>query len=246
MTKVTSEKTLRLLLAAAMLVPLSACFHDNDGDTPPVTGTPDTMASYEITVNNATNGQPLTPVAVIVHNAAYHPWVLGDAASVGLEMLAEGGDVTQFIADAAADVNVVTTASSSNGPFAPGATETVSVQVVASSALQISVAAMLANTNDAFTGIANVLVGNLLPGEHTSMLAHVYDAGTESNSESADTLPGPAGNNGEGFNATRDDSNFVSIHAGVVTADDGLSTSALNESHRWIGPAAKITITRIQ
>lgn len=230
------DRVRTLLLVIGALTVFSAC--------EPEDKKADSKAMYEIDVTNATNGQPLTPVAVVAHSSAYQPWNLGDSASVGLEMLAEGGDVTQFIADAMADSNVKETASSENGPFGPGATESVMIKVKKpGNDIQLSVVAMLANTNDAFTGVANVAVGDMEKGDSMTMLARVYDAGTEANSELAASIPGPAGG-GEGFNATRDDTDFVSIHAGVVTADDGLSTSALNESHRWLGPAAKITITR--
>jgi len=238
MTKYLKDKTIKHMLAIALLTFLSACNHDDDDVM-------DSMTTFEIKVVNASNGQPLTPVAVVAHTSGYQPWVLGSSASTGLEMLAEGGDVTQFIADADADANVKATVSSTNGPFGPGATETVTIQVKSDSNLQISVATMLANTNDAFTGLANISVGDLMMGDSMSMMAHVYDAGTESNSETAATMPGPAAG-GEGFNAARDDTDFVSIHAGVVSADDGLVTSALNESHRWLGSAAKIIITRTQ
>ena len=240
MTLYTRDKTTKLVLAVALLVFLSACNHDDDDDD-----MMDSMATFEVAVTNATNGQPLTPVAVIAHTSGYHPWMLGSAASTGLEMLAEGGDVTQFIADADADANVEATATSASGAFGPGATETVMIEVEPDNSLQISVAAMLANTNDAFTGVANVSVGDLMMGDSISMMAHVYDAGTEGNSETMATMPGPAAG-GEGFNVARDDTDFVSIHAGVVTVDDGLATSALDENHRWLGSAAKITITRTQ
>ncbi|WP_455221681.1 spondin domain-containing protein [Kaarinaea lacus] len=239
MTKYPKDKAIRLTLAILMLLLFSACSHDDDDHMMP------SMATYEVEVANATNGQPLTPIAVVAHTAGYQPWTLGGSASTGLEMLAEGGDVSQFIADADADANVEATVSSTNGPFGPGATESVMIDAMPASDLQISVAAMLANTNDAFTGLANVSVGELAMGDSLSMMAHVYDAGTEGNSETAATMPGPAAG-GEGFNAARDDTDFVSIHAGVVTADDGLTTSALTESHRWLGFAAKITITRVQ
>lgn len=240
MTRYTRDKAKTFMVAALMVTSLAACNNNDE------TVTPENKATFEIDVNNATNGQPMTPVAVVAHTAAYHPWMLGASASVGLEKLAEGGDVTQFLADADANTNVMTSASSSNGPFGPGTTESVTLKVKKpGSDLQISVASMLANTNDAFTGVANVPVGDLKKGESMSMMARVYDAGTEKNTETAATIPGPAGG-GEGFNATRDDTNFVSIHAGVVTADDGLASSALNEANRWLGPAAKITITRIK
>jgi hypothetical protein len=238
MTQFNRDKRINILLAAFLATTLVACNHDDDDDM-------QSMTSYEITVVNASNGQPLTPVAVVAHTSGYEAFMLGSAASVGLEMLAEGGDISQFITDANANANVAATGSSANGPFGPGASETVTVDVTPDSNMQISVASMLANTNDAFTGLDNVSVGNLMMGESISKMAHVYDAGTEGNSETAATMPGPAAN-GEGFNVARDDTNFVSIHAGVVTSDDGLTTSALDESHRWLGAATKITITRVQ
>jgi len=240
MKNFSKYKVHKLALALAAIVAVTGCSKDDDDDD-----SMDTMAIYEIAVTNATNGQPLTPLAVVAHTAGYEPWSLGSAASSGLEMLAEGGDVTQFIADAGADASVIATSSSTSGPFGPGATETVMIEAEPNSNLQLSVAAMLANTNDAFTGVANVAVGNLMVGDTMAMLSHVYDAGTEANNESVATMPGPAAG-GEGFNAARDDTDFVSIHGGVVTADDGLASSALDESHRWLGPAAKITITRTQ
>ena len=239
MKKLKRDNAIQLAMVLTAAISVSGCFHDDDDDDMM------SMAEYEVAVTNATNHQPLTPLAVVAHNSSYHPWMLGSAASTGLEMLAEGGDVTQFLADADANTHVVATAMSTSGPFGPGATETVMLTVEPNSNLQISIASMLANTNDAFTGAANVDVGSLMPGESMALLSHVYDAGTEANTETAGTMPGPAAG-GEGFNAARDDTDFVSIHGGVVTADDGLATSALDESHRWLGAASKITITRVQ
>ena len=71
-----------------------------------------------------------------------------------------------------------------------------------------------------------------------------YDAGTEANSESAGTVPAQGG---EGFNAVRDDSKgAVRLHSGVVSADDGLSTSSLKSINRFDNPTAKVVIKRIQ
>ena len=239
MIEYKNTQIVKMALLLAFAIPLSACFHDDDDDMMP------SMATYEVTVFNATNNQPLTPVAVIAHQQNFNAWQTGSAATTGLEMLAESGDPSQLLADADMDTNVTATAASSSGPFGPGSAQTVMIETMADSNLQLSIATMLANTNDAFTGVTHVTVGDMAMGESLSMMAKVYDAGTEANSESAATIPGPAGN-GEGFNATRDDTDFVSIHAGVITFDDGLMTSALNEDHRWLGPAAKISITRVQ
>ncbi|MDH5258599.1 MAG: spondin domain-containing protein, partial [Gammaproteobacteria bacterium] len=108
---------------------------------------------------------------------------------------------------------------------------------------------MLANTNDAFTGLTSLDIGSMAVGDSMTMMTHVFDAGTEANTESAGTIAGPADDSAaadKAYSATRDDlHDFVSVHAGVVTMDDGLTTSVLNESHRWNGMAAKITIERL-
>ena len=104
---------------------------------------------------------------------------------------------------------------------------------------------MLVNTNDAFTGTTDVVVGDIGIGESRRIFLHPYDAGTEVNDEAASTVPGPAAG-GEGFNAERLERDFVSAHSGVVTQDDGLGTSVLDESHRFLSPVAEIIVTRIQ
>ncbi|MGD8566794.1 MAG: spondin domain-containing protein [Gammaproteobacteria bacterium] len=227
---------IKLILLLALTMVATGCSHNDDNNT---------MAMYEVTVTNITNNQPLAPVAVIAHNSGYQPWHSGSAASDGLEMLAEGGDPSQLVAEADMDTGVVATATSTGGPFVPGTAKTITIETMPDTDLQLSIATMLVNTNDAFAGVNSLSIGDMAMGDTTSMMAKVYDAGTEDNTESAATIPGPAGM-GEGFNAARDDVNFVSIHAGVVTIDDGLATSALDESHRWLGPAAEVSVTRVQ
>jgi len=216
---------------------ITGCSSSND-DTPPAA----TLASYEVKVVNATNNQPLSPVAVITHSASYSLWNIGSVASTDLEYLAEGGSNSQLLASLASE-----DASSASGaaPIGPGANETISVTVSASTQTLLSVATMLVNTNDAFSGLRSIDVSGLAKGDSMTMHAKVYDAGTEVNSEALGTIPGPA-DSGEGFNAARSDINdIVTSHGGVVSADDGLSTSVLDQSHRFDNPAMVVTITRI-
>jgi hypothetical protein len=72
-----------------------------------------------------------------------------------------------------------------------------------------------------------------------------YDAGTEANTEAKGSMPGPA-DGGEGFNAARDDVNFVHIHPGVISQYDGLADSVLMPSHRFDNPVLAVTITRTE
>lgn len=227
-----------LLIVLALLCPLAllACHGEGGGGT--------SVSTYSVTVINLTANQPLSPMGVVLHKSGYSPWELGETASAGLEQLAEGGENSGFLAEADADPNVLITESGS-GAIGPGSSETVTISTVPTKALLISVATMLVNTNDAFTGLKGEIIGTMVRGQSMSFEAGPYDAGTEANTETFSTIPGPAGLNGVGFSATRDDRDFVSVHAGAVTSDDGLSTSALRESHRFQGPVAKIVVTRL-
>lgn len=205
------------------------------------TTTTTTAASYEITITNLTAAQPIAPVAVVLHTNGYNAGVLGSAASTGLEMLAEGGDNAQLLNDARANVAVLNAVSGA-GVLMPGASEVITTTVTDNAGLTLSIAGMLVNTNDGFAGLNGFNLTGLGVGESQVVPLAVYDAGTEANVETAATLPGQ---NGVGFDAARNDVNVISVHRGVVTASDGLTTSALNESHRFDNPALRIKIRRI-
>ncbi|NOZ53040.1 MAG: hypothetical protein GXP08_07835 [Gammaproteobacteria bacterium] len=237
-----TNKSIAIIGSLVALLGLNACSDSDDDDTDNVMNSV-TEQTYRITVSNLTNGQPLTPIGVILHTPEFSAWETVEPVSTGLEMLAESGDPSQFLSES--ETEVIATASGAT-PFGPGSQQTISITIEATENLQLSLATMLANTNDAFTGITNWDISDLDVDDSKSVMPHVYDAGTEANTETATTMPGPAAN-GEGFNTDRtEDIDKVTIHPGVVTTDDGLTASALNESHRWLGSAAKIVITRTQ
>ncbi len=244
------NQTRKIGLALLALLALQACESDNDADVvapAPVAVAPDPTAGFSITVTNLTNAQPLSPIAIITHYSGFTLFSLGAPASNGLEDLAEGGSNASLLNEADADGNVRLTASGA-GPVGPGGSETVSFEVFERELtdLRLSVATMLVNTNDAFSGINATLLEDMQAGDVIEQYAIVYDAGTESDNESATDIPGPAGG-GEGFNAARDDeADRVSMHAGVVGMDDGLPTSSLNNQHRFDNPAVRIRIERTQ
>jgi hypothetical protein len=123
--------------------------------------------------------------------------------------------------------------------------ETIKVTLTDTEPMMLSLATMLVNTNDAFSGVNALSLANLAVGESISMTTSSYDAGTEKNSEMMSTIPGPAAG-GEGFNEMRDDVDFVAMHAGVVSVDDGLSTSVLTQAHRFDNPTLAVSITRTE
>lgn len=205
----------------------------------------DAMKTYKVSVTNMTANQTLSPAAVILHMPSYHVFQAGEAASIALENLAEGGDNKQLLDEAKTDDGFI--ASSSSGHIAPGSTETIELSISEDEdSVYISVASMLVDTNDAFVGAASNKINSLKKGESFNMHVPVWDAGTEANTEGAGTIPGPA-DGGEGFNASRaDDADFVAIHQGVVSSADGLVTSVLDESHRFNNPGAMLRVERMQ
>ena len=249
MTNSGFKRGLLTVLSLGSVV-LAGCDSDNNnnrGNTPPPPPPPPpAMATFDVTVTNLTNAQPLSPVGVIAHVDGYTVFTVGTAATVGLEELAEGGDNAALLAEADADANVRATASGA-APIGPGASETITIEVLESElpGLRISTSTMLVNTNDAITMSNGTAVGELSAGDSVSMRTIAYDAGTEANSELAADIPGPAGG-GEGFNAARDDAlDAVAMHIGVVGADDGFAGSALSGQHRFDNPVAQVRIERI-
>jgi hypothetical protein len=204
------------------------------------------MVGFDVTVVNLTAGQPLSPLAVIAHQDAWESgFTTGAPVSDAQERLAEAGDHTALLEAADADNTVHDTAGGSD-PVGPGASATLSLEFEENEDIRLSVFTMLVNTNDTVTLLQDIDLSGLENGDSISMNARSYDAGTEANSESAATIPGPAGG-GEGFNAARDDVRDAAyLSPGVVTAADGLTGSALSQQHRWDNPVMRVTITRTQ
>jgi len=236
----TSASFKKVLTMGLCAIALSACNDDNDDNTMIITPPPAPAEySYTVMVTNLTYAQPLSPIAVVLHGDN-KMWTTGEAASVALENLAEGGDNSDFIADS----NVLAS-SSGDGVLLPSMTSTITITTTDRLATNLTIATMLVNTNDAFSGLTGVDISSMAIDEQKSWNLNVYDAGTELNSESVGTIPGPA-DGGTGFDITRDDVNFVAYHSGVVSQDDGLSSSVLTQAHRFDNPTLMITITRTE
>lgn len=217
-------------------------------------------AVYTVQITNLTYAQPFSPAAIILHEEGYSAFTDGEPASVAIEELAEGGSNASLLSEAMGSVYYLDSQAGS-GPIPPrsiGNTYTLVVPELDVDNLRLSVATMLVNTNDAFTALNAMDVSNMTVGQSESFMAPTWDSGTEANTETADTMPGPAaaaaggGGAAAGFDAARDDLfDRVHFHRGATTSAnatdpslEGLSTSVLTEGHRWDNPTAKITITR--
>ena len=228
------------LIILALSASLAAC-GDSDNNEVEVTDPVMPVMSYEFTVQvtNLTNAQPLSPIAAIAHSEGML-WQIGEPASAALELMAEGGDNSELLA-----TDFAMASSSAESPLPPGEQVTLMLSTEQLDSLKISLATMLVNTNDAFTGLNAIDVSSLAVNESLSRTSFAYDAGTEANSEAQGTIPGPA-DSGEGYNEMRDDINRVAMHPGVVSQDDGLTNSVLTSQHKFDNPVVRITITRTQ
>ncbi len=204
-------------------------------------GGDDEPATYTITVTNTTHNQPLSPPALMIFDGPTKAWDIGLAASNGLEVLAESGSPAEFIDEA----NGATANTMGDGIVTPGGSAVFELEVDKTNALTLTLATMLVNTNDAFTGVTAWNIGHLEVGDSLKTLAPIYDAGTEFNDELADYIPGPAGG-GAGFGEERESVDQVTRHPGVVTKADGYTESALNESHKFDNGATLIVVERTQ
>jgi hypothetical protein len=204
----------------------------------------DVQTRYQVTITNLTANQPLSPPALVLHDTDYHPFMIGHAASNGLEHLAEGGETMPWLMEARAHHAVYRT-QAGDTPIGPGMHMRFMLHLPAAAHNpHLSAATMLVNTNDGFAALMGKSLADLPVGGSMQAMLPVYDAGTEENSEAAGTIPGPA-DGGAGFNPARESRNMVTAHPGVVTMDDGLAGSVLNESHRFQNPAAMLTVTRL-
>ena len=181
--------------------------------------------AYEVQVTNVTAGQPMSPL--LVSSTSF--FSVGESASAALEKLAEGGDNSELLnADSVSGSKLIT----------PSQSDAVSVNTLTQT---LSIATMLVKTNDAFAGLDNQDLSSLALNASATFYLNAYDAGTEENSETNATVPGLGE---EGYNSARESSDIVTLHAGIITKDDGLATSNLSSMEKFNNPVARVVITR--
>ena len=196
-------------------------------------------ATYTVTIENLTDGQPLTPPVLVAHPASMDLFELGDAASSEIAQLAENGNGDLLVALAnAAGATVV----AHDAPIMPG--ERATLSITAASGSYLSAAFMLICTNDGFSGLDSLM----LPASgSTTVETNAYDAGSEQNTEDfADMVPPCQGlvgvmSDDEGTGM----SNPALAEGGVITMHAGIQggTDLTVADHGWSGPVARITVS---
>ncbi len=215
---------------------------------------PSMAADFDVEIENVTRGIYFTPLLVAAHPENTSLFTSGTIASVNLQAMAEGGDISGLSADLDA-IGATQSNNPAGGLLAPGSSTVTSLNTDGATAnTQLSIVAMMLPTNDGFIA-ANSITIPTEPGTYTYYL-NAYDAGTEANDEIRGSgapgepgfpAPGPvdadSGTGGTGVAATVE--GFVHIHRGVLGDTD--STGGISDIdstlHRWLNPVAKIIIT---
>jgi hypothetical protein len=206
------------------------------------------QVQYEITITNLTKGQPFSPTVVAVHNGRLDPiFTLGQPSSEGIWRIAEGGDTSVLAPQLSADPNVYDV-KVTEGPFLPGKSVTVVLNAGYSVGPRyLSLAGMLGSTNDAFYALNGQLVTAPawpfnMPDWVQEFFAPAYDAGSEFNSETCETVPGPPCDNGVNDRDTDGAEGYVYIHGGIHGVSGPPPNGLSADMSDWRNPVAKITI----
>jgi len=204
----------------------------------------------EVTITNLTHGIYFTPFVVGAHDADFHVFQVGQAASTELTAQAEGGDIVG-VSGLLDDVQAVVVENPAGGLLAPAASATLEMDTGTNEYLSLT--SMLLPTNDGFAG----LDAWQIPSTAGTYWIHVnaYDAGTEANDEiinggGAPGTPGipaaPGMDAGTGATGvtTEETNNTVHIHRGAV-GDDSLTDGKSdldNRIHRWLNPVLRVRV----
>lgn len=196
---------------------------------------------YEVTVTNLTRGQPFAPIAAISHNKDFELFMPGEPAIPALVPLVEDGNTGPLLEHVKTMPSVFAAVTNSlvDVDIPPGPGQAVTLQIKASGSFKlITVAGMLATTNDAFWAVHGVEAPKKM-GEAKTFEAVAYDAGSERNSELCGFIPGPPCA-GPGVRDHVGSEGYVHIHAGIHGIGD-LAPATFD----WRNPVAEIIIRRI-
>jgi len=185
--------------------------------------------TFEIMITNLTGGQIFSPPIAATHGSGVSMWQVGQPATEELRLIAEGGNTAPMAAmlkGTATDVQVAA------DPILPGATAT--LKITAADADMLSIAMMLARTNDGFTGVSHLPLTMML----ADLEVPAYDAGTEDNTERASDVPAPPFG-GMGHPATMP-AQPITLHPGLTGQGE------VGPEYNWVGAVARITVRQVE
>lgn len=182
-----------------------------------------------MTFTNLSENVVLTPPVFATTREQAKIYRLTQPASEPLEFLAEGGSTDDLAAyfENFSLIDVVQT----DAPVLPG--ESITIEIKGRFRSHLSVASMILPTNDGFVALNG---RKIIKFDGQTFFLKAYDAGTETNDELCENIPGPQCS-GEGYNPDQGEG-FVYPHPGIH--GDG---ELLRSQYNWSEPVAKITVS---
>lgn len=228
--------------------------------------------TYEVTIENLTDGQPFSPGVLVTHTKQASVWEVGKSASDLIILIAEDGLAPGNLPEGVSPDDLVNDLSEEEGIFQvvktgvpiddntptilegapdPPSSRTFTIEAAAN-ANRLSAAIMTICTNDGFTGLSGVKLPKGL--KQTAVFnTEVYDAGSEPNTELYTDIVDPCQVIGpdtgppaipNGNDTPEGDIGLIHLHQGIqgIAVESGLDPTL----HGWNGSAAKITVQRIE
>ncbi|MGD2114540.1 MAG: spondin domain-containing protein [Acidobacteriota bacterium] len=190
--------------------------------------------TYDVTITNLTRHQVFSTPVAATHAVSTRIFHVGDSVDMPFWLMAEDGEHVDLVEMLEADPGVGDVAAAP-AFLMPGHSVTLTVESE-TPFFRLSVVGMLVTTNDGFFGIDShpLTVGPWLQ----RLYAPVYDAGTEANSESCETVPGPPCGSLH-VRDTGDAEGTIGIHSGIHGTGD-LDPAMFD----WKNPVAEIRVVR--
>lgn len=199
-------------------------------------------STYHVTVYNTMEANYLTPPNWAGHTPVVDVFEFRQAASSGIQGLAENGDVMGLAAELSAaidDEGLGVSGYSADGPIGPGGS---SEWYFSTTRGRFSLAAMVICTNDGFGGLDSRGLPTEV-GETKTFNLRAYDAGTEINTEMRQDFVGaPFCGEGEGTGETNPElaeNGVIRLHKGIRGVGD------IDTALDWDGPVGHVVITRV-
>ena len=198
-------------------------------------------ATYDVAITNHVKLQPLVFPMLVAHDDRISVFAEDRHADIRLKFLAENGITDPHIASFSLSKGVANVASTAS--LTANQTRTIQITTDGNHPY-LSLASMLACTNDGFVGLDSVLLAD------ATFYPRIYDAGTEANTEDYADIPpacqsltnmtsGKAGSSI--FDPAIREYNPISIHNGIEAKSDLLAGIT---GHDWADLPIRIDIRR--
>ncbi len=209
-------------------------------------------ATYKITIENLTRGQPFSPPVFLTHDPNVVLFREGQLASQGINDISRDGNertIVKAFSGQPGVTDVVDVQKEIFGQLKTGQPSTVTLTIRGNPGDVLSGAMMISCSNDGFVGLDSAKLPDNI-GDNIVYMLQGYDSGRELNTEKSEDIPDPCSmaglvpirgkpNGNRDTEVDRIPPRAIQVHSGILGVGD-LSPYY----HGWTGPMATVTVTR--